>query len=562
MNVGRSLLWCIYTFIVIQIIQQNIVNIDCMQKHKITLFLCYLGCYSFAQTWTQAIQIGGENKEAITVMTGSEEHDLYVGGIYDGDFDWDGLSVSSEGQDDLFLGRLDKHNLTWRWKITSGSEFDDAWSDLKIAPDGNLVCAGVFWVEMDLGGIKLKNQIGGKSIFLAKITPLGEVLWGRSFDGTALKEVRGIDIDERGNIFLTGYFRDQLLLDDIILEAVGETDAFVVKLNSDGLPQWARSFGGRNDTRGIEIGLMANNHLALVGYYNDTTYFDAFSLPAKTFDRDLFVAQLDSTGQVLWARRAGGVFDEEPFDLVVDQENNIWITGYVVGVLTVAEDFSTQSTNATSDLLLLRYQPDGTPTLATTFGGIESVQANDLQLVQGQVLLTGTYQGEVNFTPNFPAAMGDETGFVFALNPSGQALWAQNIPGGGQVFSNQLLRVGNTIFVSGTFRESLDVGDQVINSRGGFDGFLAVLTLPPTTTNSPSNDSAIKLYPNPVSDTLYLETNQEISHLRLENADQKIMFSSKNAVDQIDVGHLAVGVYFLHYQLNGFSQTRVVLIQR
>lgn len=533
-----------------------------MRKYKITLLLCFLGLYALAQTWTQTIQIGGANKEAITVMTSEAEHNVYVGGIFDGDFDWDGMIVSSNGQDDLFLGCIDRYSLGWKWKLTSGSSLDDAWSDLKIDADGNLICAGVFWVEMDLGGIKLENEVGGKSIFLAKISPNGEVLWGRSFDGTALKEMRGIDIDQEGNIFLTGYFRDTLLLEGITLEAVGETDAFVTKLNSEGHPQWARSFGGRNDTRGIEVGVMTNGNLAFVGYYNDTTYFDTFSLPAKTFDRDIFVTQLDSLGQVKWAKRAGGVFDEEPFDLAIDQNDNIWITGYVIGVLTVAEGFSTQSTNATSDLFLLQYDADGTPVLATTFGGVEPVQANDLQLVDGQVWLTGTYQGEVNLSQSFSPATGEETGFVFAMDQSAQGLWAKNIPGEGQVFSNQLAQLGNTIWVAGTFSETMNVGDQTIISQGGFDAFLAILTLPPTAANTPIQDPVLKLFPNPVSDTLYLETTQKIGHLHLENTEGKILFTSEEAVSQIDVGRLPVGVYFLHYLMDGLPQTRVVLVQR
>lgn len=533
-----------------------------MRKHKITLFLCFLSFSVIGQIWTRAIQVGGENKEAITVMTSGEGNDLYIGGIFDGNFDWDGTAVSSNGQDDLFLGCLDKDTYEWKWKMTSGSTLDDSWSDLKVDRDGNIICAGVFWVEMDLGDIKLENEVGGKSIFLAKFDPSGQVIWGKSFDGTALKEMRGIDTDADGNIYMTGYFRDQLLLDSITLEAIGGTDAFVAKLDEEGTPLWARAFGGRKDTRGIEIGVMAEGNLALVGYYNDTTYFDSYSLPAKTFDRDIFVSQLDNEGQVLWAKRAGGVFDEEPFDLAIDQEDNIWITGYVVGVLTVEEGFSTQSTNATSDLLLLQYDPNGRPLLAKTFGGTEAVQATSLQLVNDQVVLTGTYQGTVNLSPNLPTAAAQETGFVFTLNQVGQAQWAKSLPGSGQVFSNQIQVDGNSIWVAGTFSTGLDIGDISLTGKGGFDAFIAELKLSPTAVETTRQGPTLKIYPNPVNDTLYLENTQKVTHLRMEDAERKVVFESKTAVTQINLGHLPIGVYFLHYRASGLPKTRVVLIQR
>ncbi len=533
-----------------------------MRKHKITLFLCFLGCSLWSQTWTQGIQIGGVNKEAITVMTGGRDADIYLGGIYDGRFEWDGMELVSNGQDDLFLASLDGNTMEWKWKLTSGSSLDDAWSDLQVDPDGNLICAGVFWVEMDLGGIKLVNQVGGKSIFLAKIDPAGEVLWAQSFDGTALKEIRGIDTDEKGNIFLSGYFREQLLLDEITLNAVGETDAFVAKLNSNGIPQWAKSFGGRKDTRGIEVGVMENGKLAFIGYYNDTTYFESQALPAKTFDRDLFVTQLDSSGQVLWAKRAGGVFDEEPLDLTIDSEDNIWITGYVVGVLTVADGFSTQSTNATSDLLILKYNSDGTPLVAKTYGGTEPVQATSFQWVDDQVIFTGTYQGEVNLTTALPSASAGSAGFVFATDQNGQALWARSLMGEGQVFSNQIYQFNNTIWLGGTFSNSLILGDQSLDAKGGFDAFLVALGLTPTASQSVSQDLSLKLYPNPVSDTLYLESQQKITHLRLDNTEGKTVFASEKWVAQMDLSHLPIGVYFLHYTLNGKTQSKVVLVQR
>ncbi len=533
-----------------------------MRKHKITLFLCFFWGSLWSQSWTQGLRIGGESKEAITVMTGGGDADIYVGGIYDGAFEWDGMEVTSNGQDDLFLACLDGNSLEWKWKMTSGSSLDDSWSDIEIDQDGNIICAGVFWVEMDFGGIKLINQVGGKSIFLAKIDPNGQVLWARSFDGTALKEMRGIDTDIYGNIFLSGYFREQLLLDEITLQAVGETDAFVAKLDPNGNPKWARSFGGRKDTRGIEVGVMEEGKLAFVGYYNDTTYFGGHALPAKTFDRDLFVTQLDSLGQVLWAKRAGGVFDEEPFDLAIDSEGNLWITGYVVGVLTVADGFSIQSTNATSDLLILKYDADGTPLLAKTYGGTEPVQANSLQWMSNQIVFTGTYQGAVNLTNSLPVVSDGNAGFILATDQNGQVLWARSLDGDGQVFSNQIVQLNNTIWLGGTFSNTMLFGDQSLEANGGFDAFVVSLALSPTASRSVSRDVSLKLFPNPVSDTLYLESTQEVTHLRLEDTEGKTVFTSKKWVAQIDLSHLPIGVYFLRYQAKGQMLSKVVLIQR
>ena len=531
-----------------------------MSIYKITLLLCFLNVGLNGQIWENLIAVGGESKESATVIVNGHGTAIFVGGIYDNSFDWDGTTVANVGQDDLFLGCLDAETNVWKWKLTAGSVLDDSWARLTVDDAGNLICVGVFWVEMNFGGIPLKNEIGAKSIFVAKINPAGDILWARSFDGSALKEVRGVDTDRMGDIYLTGYFRDEIYFGDTTLVASGETAVFVTKLDETGSPNWARQFGGRNDTRGIGIGTIDGNEIAVVGYYNDTTYFDNFSLPAKTFDRDIFVLGLDSIGNTRWAKRAGGVFDEEPLDIKMGNNHEVWITGYLVGVLTLEEGFSIQSTNATSDLLLLQYSSAGKPIVATTFGGTSPAQSNGIDLSDSEIILGGVYKGNINLPDNLPTADDHEAGFVGAFDLNGQPLWARSIQSNEAVFVNSVIKKNEKIWTIGSYQGTLTAGDQSLPNEGGFDAFIASLSLPPTSTHSPTSPIQLRVFPNPVSDTLFLEGTGDLKDVSLEDAAGKIVFKGQN-LKQIDVRKFPAGVYFLKGNQNRIPFSRVILIQ-
>jgi|GEM_PF-1694770 len=531
-----------------------------MSIYKITLLLCFLNVGLNGQVWENLIAVGGERKESATVIVNGPGTAIFVGGIYDDSFDWDGTTVANLGQDDLFLGCLDSETNVWKWKLTAGSVLDDAWARLTVDEAGNLICVGVFWVEMNFGGIPLKNEVGAKSIFVAKINPDGDILWARSFDGSALKEVRGVDTDRMGNIYLTGYFRDEIYFGDTTLIASGETAVFVTKLEETGKPEWARQFGGRNDTRGIGIGTIDGNEIAVVGYYNDTTYFDNFSLPAKTFDRDIFVLGLDSIGNTRWAKRAGGVFDEEPLDIKVGSNHEIWITGYLVGVLTLEEGFSIQSTNATSDLLLLQYSRAGKPVIATTFGGTSPAQSKGIDLSDNEVILGGVYKGNINLPDNLPTADDHEAGFVGAFDRNGQPLWARSIQSDAAVFVNGVIKKNEKIWIIGSYQGTLMAGAQSLPNEGGFDAFIASLSLPPTSTYSPTSPIKLRVFPNPVSDTLFLEGRGNLQAVSLEDTAGKVVYKGQHP-SQIEVSNLPAGVYFLKGKYEGIPFSKVILIQ-
>ena len=84
--------------------------------------------------------------------------------------------------------------------------------------------------------------------------------------------------------------------------------------------QWAKSFGGTASDKGISIGTDSLGFIYISGYYNNEATFDGITLSNTNqwpfdFNKENFVAKLDSTGNVIWAIPGGdqedGCCDDE-----------------------------------------------------------------------------------------------------------------------------------------------------------------------------------------------------------------------------------------------------------
>ena len=96
---------------------------------------------------------------------------------------------------------------------------------------------------------------GGESgdVFVSKLDSNGDVLWAKNFGGNSFDYGSAIDIDDDGNTYITGEFQNQIQFGDTTLEGGIFSDVFVAKLDSKGDVLWAKDFGNSGSDRVEEI---------------------------------------------------------------------------------------------------------------------------------------------------------------------------------------------------------------------------------------------------------------------------------------------------------------------
>jgi hypothetical protein len=154
--------------------------------------------------------------------------------------------------------------------------------------------------------------------------------------GTSNDESMDIASDANGNVYSCGYISNAVNFGGVPIDpAQGQSDIYVSKQNASGQFVWAKRFAGTMDERAYDIYVDANGMIYITGYFYGTTQFDGFSLSSNNNSRDLFVAKLDNNGNVLWAKNLGGTNSETGYGVCTDSQGNIILTGQFREQITI-----------------------------------------------------------------------------------------------------------------------------------------------------------------------------------------------------------------------------------
>lgn len=132
--------------------------------------------------------------------------------VLTGDFDTnivfpDGSSVTTAGDSDAFVLKLDGKTGQHVWARTFGSVGEDRGYGIATDSQGNLVVAGAFEGTVSFDNTPLTVGLGfSRSVFLAKLAPDGAVTWAVTHGGGT--EVVGMfpEVGENDSILLVGAF--------------------------------------------------------------------------------------------------------------------------------------------------------------------------------------------------------------------------------------------------------------------------------------------------------------------------------------------------------------------
>ena len=385
------------------------------------------------------------------------------------------LTNSAAGLADIYVVKYSPSgNVIWA-KQAGGSGSD---TGIGVAADnvGNCYVTGAFTGAASFGSTNL-NATGGTDIFLAKYDGSGNVVWVTQAGGSGADTGHGIALDGNGNIYVSGQFTGTANFGATNLISQGGLDGFVAKYNSNGGFVWVQQFAGTSgDDYGYRIASDASGKTHLVGTFFSTV------LTAGTFSitnngvRDIFIAELNSQGDITWLKGAGGTSDDQGFNIAVDQNGNSYITGFFKTTANFGNNVSITS-RGFWDAFVAKFDGTGTALWATNMGGINYNDFGNGIVVDAfnNVYVSGTFYGTSKFgdtTLNAGVAFSDI--FVARLNSAGSILnvWQAGNAGtdDGQCIAADAK--GN-LYLAGYCEVSGYFGDLKFVGKGGLEAFVA-----------------------------------------------------------------------------------------
>jgi hypothetical protein len=314
-----------------------------MKQFFIFIALIAFCSVSYAQTedWLWAKQAGGTEDDTGNGIATDSNGSRYVTGWFQGTATLGSTTLTSSGWQDIFIAKLDTNgNYLWV-KQAGGTNYDSAYS---IATDssGNCYVTGRFCGAATFGSTTLTSS-EGVGIFIAKLDTNGNWLWAKQAVGTiAYDSGRGIATDSSGNSYVTGEFYGAATFGNTTLTGSGEQDIFIAKLDTNGNFLWAKQAGSTEADYGYGIATDSSGNCCVTGIFRGTAIFGNTPLTGSGSD-DIFIAKLDTNGNWLWAKKAGGTDDDRGFSIATDSSGNCYVTGGFGGNATFGNTTLTSS---------------------------------------------------------------------------------------------------------------------------------------------------------------------------------------------------------------------------
>lgn len=313
--------------------------------------------------------------------------------------------------------------------------------------------------------------------------------WASTAGGSSSDKGLDMDIDADGNLYVCGYYNFQANFDTITTPSAFGKEGFIAKIDPSGAWQWVRTANGGWDERVLGICVdKVNGYVYATGttWNNINTFGSCAPAPFQGSADNIFVGKFDLDGNCIWTVLAGGGADDHGYDLITDQQGNIYLTGFISdeyfqNTTAVFGSISVSILLGDSICFVAKMSPDGTFLWVKTFDGTDGERDNRIAIdSDANVYITGGFWGTKPFGDTTVTSEGGNDIFVIKFDKDGNQQWVRTVGStlgdrGNSITVDQF----DNIYVTGEFRDTLRFGTDDLNnygSPGGRDIFVARIT--------------------------------------------------------------------------------------
>lgn len=465
------------------------------------------------------------------------------------------------------------------WQKSLGGTNSDVARSIIQTSDGGYIVAG--YTSSINGDVSANN--GSRDVWVVKLNNLGVIEWDKSYGGTGSDEAYDIQQTTDGGYILTGMSDSN----DLFGTGNGNDDILVIKTNSTGVVEWGKKFGTSSGERGHSIKQTSDGMYIVTGFvggggtwvakldsvgnldinWANTTFSGSQSYSVEeTSDGgyvlagysingsngiDVRVFKLNATSSVLWDYNFGGTSADYGYSMQETTDG-----GFIVAGMTQSTDGDITNNYGNQDFWVFKLNASGIMQWQKTYGGTQNDFATSVkQTDDGGYIVVGQTNSDDNDVSGNPGSYIYDY-WVIKLNETGQLQWQSCLGGSGNDYGSSIQQTtdGGYITAGRSFSNNYDVS----GNNGNYDFWVAKLEAETLSLNDVFNQE-LNVYPNPVSETLYIPNTSNIKSVKIYDTTGKCVINQKT-VDYIDVRSLQPGIYFLKVLQGNLELTKKVII--
>jgi hypothetical protein len=283
-------------------------------------------------------------------------------------------------------------------------------------------------------GVFQRNNKGNSDFFITKFTDKGAMIWTTYVGGSNMDLLFFLDICSTNEIVAGGDIRSgnfPVTTNAFQTNYAGGTaDCGFVKLTEDGKMIYATFVGGE-EFEGFDDGVVdKNDDVWMIG----RTTSSKFPVTTNAYNKfqsgtyDAVIVKFSKSNKILYSSHWGAKNNEYAEGVVVDSENNIFISGY-----TDSDDYPVignayqKKYNGTMDAFLVKMDSIGIPIWSTYFGGKKDDYGSNVTVdTKDNVIMSGiTGSIDLPITPlGFQKSSGGGAdGFIVKFDKYGNIIW-------------------------------------------------------------------------------------------------------------------------------------------
>src|SRR6218665_146704 len=264
---------------------------------------------------------------------------LYVVGTYNFTTDFDPDDTVYEmtpngGNPDAFILKLNT-NGSFGWAITSDNPIHgEVHSAITVSTNALYIAgtlAGSFDINYGAGVVPFTETGAGSSSFILKCDLNGNYLSHQKIESNGTNWVKDMTIDAQGNLIVAGVFSESMIvglttqLPEIFATDAG--DGFIVKFDSNLVPQWQNITYGYGEEAFVSVDTDDDNNVYTAGYFDGVLDLDGLGIEEleSNFDNDGLFFKLTANGNRLASLVVGGGYGDDNIPSIkITSDNKIY----------------------------------------------------------------------------------------------------------------------------------------------------------------------------------------------------------------------------------------------
>ena len=501
-------------------------------------------------------RFGGSNYDYLNALLQTYDGGFLLGGITYSISSGD-VSQPSQGGADFWVVKTDSVG-SKVWDKRFGGNGGDVLYSLELTVDGGYILGGTTW--SDSSGDVSQPKKGGEDYWLVKLDLFGNKEWDKRFGGNDRDILHSVKQTLDGGYILGGNTESNNDSGDVTQPSKGYVDYWIVKTDSYGNKQWDKRFGGTLWDGFSSLCQTSDGGYILLGSSSSDTCIDKTqacwdtSTSPLTAHADYWIVKIDSMGNEQWDKRYGGIDFDSPASI-----NQTSDAGFILAGISFSEndgdktqacwDTSTSPFGSHGDFWIVKIDSLGNRQWDKDFGGFSGEELRYIvKTKDGGYFLSGESYSQATGDKS-ENNLGQGQGWIVKVDSAGNKQWEKTIFTTGHDEGGCAIQSKDGCYVIAISSNGGIGGYKTQAGRGELDFWIVKFCDTTTITNvfplSLQEEPQVRIYPNPATSQLFIESSEEIKQVNIYNTMGEVVMAVQSSTfnHQLSIINLPYGVY-------------------